>query len=276
MNYYTKFSLITATLGRVEEIEDLLISLTKQSYKNFELIIVDQNTHRLIENIVQKYDDLFPIIYIRSDRKGLSYNRNIGITKATGDIIGFPDDDCTYSEHLLENVKICFDSKKSDFVLLSAVDPITNLNFIPSEQNVLNKKSILRKCISFNVFTVFKKDARFDAQLGVGAYFGSGEETDYMWNVLNESSKGYFAENAEVYHPSNLSSKNTERAYKYGLGFGALFKKEFLRTKKYSVLFEFLIFLIRSFVAIFVTKNRLFYYKTLIGRFRGFLMYKPN
>lgn len=36
-----KFSLITATLGRVHEIENLLISLSKQTYKDFELILVD-------------------------------------------------------------------------------------------------------------------------------------------------------------------------------------------------------------------------------------------
>ena len=35
-----KISLVTATLGRVDEIEDLLISLIKQTFQNFELIIV--------------------------------------------------------------------------------------------------------------------------------------------------------------------------------------------------------------------------------------------
>ena len=47
-----KISLVTATLGRVDEINILLDSLVKQTYKNFELIIVDQNEHYKVQNIV--------------------------------------------------------------------------------------------------------------------------------------------------------------------------------------------------------------------------------
>ena len=103
-----KFSLITATLGRVAEIENLLISLSKQTYKDFELILVDQNSHRFIEEIVRRYESIISIIYIRSNRRGLSYNRNIGLDVATGEIVGFPDDDCTYSKNVLEDVKNSF------------------------------------------------------------------------------------------------------------------------------------------------------------------------
>lgn len=38
-----KFSLIMATCGRRDDILDLLKSLEQQTYKNFELIVVDQN-----------------------------------------------------------------------------------------------------------------------------------------------------------------------------------------------------------------------------------------
>ena len=40
-----RFSLITATLGRVEEVRCLCVSLSKQTFKDFELYIVDQNEH---------------------------------------------------------------------------------------------------------------------------------------------------------------------------------------------------------------------------------------
>ncbi|MFC7347702.1 glycosyltransferase family 2 protein [Chryseobacterium zhengzhouense] len=271
-----KFSLITATLGRVAEIEELLISLSDQTYKNFELILVDQNSHTLIEEIVRKYDNRFSIKYIRSDKKGLSYNRNIGLDLATGEIVGFPDDDCTYSKNVLEDVKNTFIENNFDFVLLKANDPITDLNFITAEERTLTKKDIIKKCISYNVFTRLKKDVEFDIQLGVGSFFGSGEETDYMWAVLDNQNIGGFAKNSTVYHPANLSSKDNERAYKYGLGFGAIFKKEYIRTKKISILFQFFKYLLRSAGGIILSRNKAFYYKTLIGRIKGFNNFRIN
>lgn len=46
-----RFSLITATLGRVEEVRCLCVSLSKQTFKDFELYIVDQNEHHELEDI---------------------------------------------------------------------------------------------------------------------------------------------------------------------------------------------------------------------------------
>lgn len=263
-------SLVTATLGRVNEVEDLLISLSKQTYKKFELIIVDQNDHKLLADLVKNYQNLFTIKYIRSNRKGLSINRNVGIQYCEGNIIGFPDDDCYYSDNVLKKVSDAFSKNKSKFVLLEAIDPKLNIKYITKEKDVLFRKDIMKKCISFNVFTYLNKDVKFDDKLGVGAYFGSGEETDYMWSVIKNEDKGEFLQNAYVYHPANLSSNDLNRAYKYALGFGAIFKKEYLRQNNFLVVLQFINYLIRSLGGIIFSKNKKFYYETLKGRLKGF------
>ena len=125
-----KISLVTATLGRVDEINILLDSLVKQTYKNFELIIVDQNEHYKVQNIVDRYTNILNIKYIRSSTKGLSYNRNVGIKECSGDIIGFPDDDCYYSDNLLEEIVYTFKEKKNKITLVEAYDSITKNIFI--------------------------------------------------------------------------------------------------------------------------------------------------
>lgn len=100
-----KFSLILATLGRDKEVANFLESLKNQSYKNFELIVVDQNQDGKIDNIIQEYKKDFFINHIKIKEKGLSYARNVGLKYINGEIVAFPDDDCEYPENLLENDK---------------------------------------------------------------------------------------------------------------------------------------------------------------------------
>lgn len=50
-----KVSLILATLGRYEEVKIFLDSLLNQTYKDFEVVIVDQNEDGSLDKLVQEY-----------------------------------------------------------------------------------------------------------------------------------------------------------------------------------------------------------------------------
>ena len=49
-----KFSLIMATLGRFEDVSNFCKVLAKQTYNNFELIVVDQNEGDGLSEILEK------------------------------------------------------------------------------------------------------------------------------------------------------------------------------------------------------------------------------
>ena len=88
-------SLITATYGRTEEVRTFIrFYPARQSYKDFEFILVDQNPHFILREMVAEYASRLTIQYIRSEAKGLSLNRNIGLDYSRGEIVAFPDDDC--------------------------------------------------------------------------------------------------------------------------------------------------------------------------------------
>ena len=95
-------SLIMPTLNRFDDIYRFMDSLLEQTYKNFELIVVDQNDNDKVKEIVDKYVDCLDIKYIKSNKKGLSYNRNLGIDVAKGEVLAFPDDDCAYKPDTIE------------------------------------------------------------------------------------------------------------------------------------------------------------------------------
>jgi glycosyltransferase involved in cell wall biosynthesis len=90
-----KFSLVLATVGRTQEVARFLDSLARQTYRDFELIVVDQNPDDRLVELLRPFELRFPIIHLRCER-GVSRARNLGPKYVSGDIVGFPDDDCWY------------------------------------------------------------------------------------------------------------------------------------------------------------------------------------
>lgn len=275
-----KFSLVMATLGRVEEVELFMKSLILQDYPNHELIIVDQNEHHLLEELVQKYEDALTIKYIRSDRKGLSYNRNVGIRQATGDILGFPDDDCEYPDHFLMEVNSFFETdtkyqfyscntkdKNKDYGMCRMLDydcDVTAYNAVPT----IFSSSLFVKCSQENRHF-------FDPMLGVGAKFGSGEEPDYARSLIYNGLKGRYFANTKVYHPAKLDEyQDPERTFKYALGFGAQFKKEIVYRRNYLMFPKFLFHIATNLWGVLFKKKKIIYWHALKGRLIGFVDYK--
>src|SRR5258706_3480193 len=101
-----RFSLILATINRTAELEIFLNSLKLQTFRDFELIVVDQNSDYRLAPILENYAGVFPINNLRSE-KGLSRARNKAIMAAGGAILSFPHDDCWYSPNLLGEIN-CF------------------------------------------------------------------------------------------------------------------------------------------------------------------------
>ena len=106
------------TINRRNELIIFLQSLESQTYKNFELIVLDQNAGDFITEIIEGFQKHLDIKYIKSSEWGLSLNRNEGLIIADGDIIAFPDDDCEYPEDILEKVVKFFEENKQDLLVI--------------------------------------------------------------------------------------------------------------------------------------------------------------
>lgn len=101
-------SVIINTLNRASYLRNTLIALTKQSFKDFELVIVNgpstDNTKEVVLEIKKELN--VEIKYIEINQANLSISRNVGIINASGEIIAFIDDDgvpeCSWLEELLK------------------------------------------------------------------------------------------------------------------------------------------------------------------------------
>lgn len=273
----SKFSLIVPTYGRIKEFEIFLESLKKQTYKNFELIVVDQNKHNSILDITQRYEEDIDIKYIKSNKLGLSYNRNLGINSAKGSIIAFPDDDCEYDEKTLETVNKFFEESSYDFYTCKVIDKVSAKQFGKSEckDTEVKYNNVMKNCVSISIFIKYidKNDIIFDEKLGVGSIYPSGEESDLVFSLLHKGYTGYYYSNNYIYHP--YKENDDTRVKGDSLGLGALMKKEIIYRKNIKMLGFYICRLIRPVVGIFVMpKRRTYFCGAIKYRVIGFVKYK--
>jgi glycosyltransferase involved in cell wall biosynthesis len=96
-----KISVVVPAYNAAETILTLLNSLTKQSFKDFEVIVVDDFSQDNTTHIVQS----FPYSLIQlSENHGPAYCRNTGAGAAKGEILVFTDSDCFAAHTWLENI----------------------------------------------------------------------------------------------------------------------------------------------------------------------------
>jgi len=277
-----KISLICATYNRSTELEQLLKSLVAQTYKNFEIIVVDQIKNGLIDDICQSYIQQLDLIHIKSQRLGLSNNRNQGITAATGGILGFPDDDCTYYPDTLQNVISYFATNPNTSLVYGKIyNRVMKKNIMRNwpviTTAVTNLYSIMLYSSSIVVFIV-NNDIYFDKKFGVNEMYGALEDIDLCYSCFKDDAKLEYCPKIEVNHPEVSSNfLNCNKAYSYGRGWGAFFAKH-LNPKNVPLfigILGYVVLLALRDIVLFrpTAKGRIY---SIIGRLNGFYDYLIN
>lgn len=89
-----RYSVIVPVYDRPQEVDELLDSLTRQTVKNFEVIIVEDGSSKRSDEVVAKYSDRFPIQYFYKPNTGPGPSRNFGFQRARGEYFVVFDSDC--------------------------------------------------------------------------------------------------------------------------------------------------------------------------------------
>tara|TARA_B100001778_G_C18561387_1_gene617926 strand:+ start:69 stop:836 length:768 start_codon:yes stop_codon:yes gene_type:complete len=111
-----KITIITVCFNSELTIEDTILSIMKQDYKNIEYIIIDGKSTDSTVKIIQKYNDYIDY-FISENDNGIYDAMNKGISKATGQIIGILNSDDFYpNKYILSNVVKTFIKENCDAV----------------------------------------------------------------------------------------------------------------------------------------------------------------
>lgn len=127
-------SVAITTFNRPDTLWECLQSLQEQSFKNFEIIIVNGGDIDTVKSVVAKFNHL-AIKIIQQEKKGLVEARNLGWKEAKGEIVCMIDDDLVVSENWLIEILNTFSSDDS-------IGGVTGPTII-SEERLCDRDAIL-------------------------------------------------------------------------------------------------------------------------------------
>ena len=271
-----RFSLILATLGRVEEPRAFLASLGDAALVR-EVIVVDQNEDDRLGPVLAAFPHI-PFVRLRMAPGHLTAARNAGIPLARGEIVAFPDDDCTYSPGLLERVATRLAALPAPGMVTALVatergTPSTG-GQAPARPGPVTRDNVFVTAREPGMFIAREVLARlggFDRRFGLGTPFTSCESADLALRTLEADIPVVFDPSLVVWHPdSRLSAAGIARARANAAGFGAC-----LRHHHYGII-TFIRYLLRPLGGVLLSALRgdragiAYYGLTLRGRLWGY------
>lgn len=108
------FSIIVPVYNRLDEVRDLLESLSKQSDKDFEVVLVEDGSSLPCVGAVKEFEHLVDVKYFFKENEGRSIARNYGLERAKGSYFLFFDSDCVIPEQYISTLKTALEKDFTD------------------------------------------------------------------------------------------------------------------------------------------------------------------
>lgn len=181
-----KYSVVIPTHNRNDFLLNALNSVLNQTYKPFEIIVVDDlsnfETKKCVDEIAEKHK--FDINYVTStSTNGVSHSYNLGSSYSKGDFLSFLDDDDYWDTRYLEKVSEIINKKKVEIVLtvltqFNEENEFKLFKVPPDDYNVDDFYLVNPGVLRSNV--VIKKE-KFDLVHGYDeSIFGSSDKEIFM------------------------------------------------------------------------------------------------
>lgn len=111
-----KFSICIPTLNEEKYIGGILGCLEKQTFKDFEVVIVDGESQDKTKEEVLKFSNKFPLKFLKSPKRGVSFQRNFAAKNAVNDYVIFFDADVMIENDFLEKINNHLEKQNIDIL----------------------------------------------------------------------------------------------------------------------------------------------------------------
>ena len=207
------YSIIIPVYNRPDEVDELLQSLTRQTYKNFEVLIVEDGSTKKCEEVVGSYKEELEIYYFFKENSGQGFSRNYGYERAKGDYFIVFDSDCLIPPHYLVTVE---SQLEDDF-----------LDAFGGPDKASDSFTITQKAINQSMTSLFTTGGIRGRKQHAGTFHPrsfnmgisrevyeqtggynlpkKGEDIDFSIRIIEEGFKAGLIEEAYVYHKRRTS-----------------------------------------------------------------------
>lgn len=119
VDFQVLISVIVPVYNCEQYIETCLRSIEKQTYLNFEIICIDDDSQDSSREVVERCLNSMQLknVFIKNDvNRGVGYARNCGLKRASGDLVVFVDGDDYIDVHMIEYMyKAISENDKIDY-----------------------------------------------------------------------------------------------------------------------------------------------------------------
>lgn len=219
------FSIIIAVFQRENELSELLESLTIQTDKDFEVIVVDDGSPEKLQSVAEEFKLKLNLKYFYKSNSGPGKSRNFGMEKASGNYFIFLDSDTIvpndYISIVRENLEKNYtdayggpDAAAEDFTDLQKAISFSMTSFLTTGGIRGGKRQIGKfQPRSFNM-GISKK--AFEKTGGFGE-LRIGEDPDLSMTLWENGFETQLIQEAKVYHKRRTSLKKfAKQVYQFG------------------------------------------------------------
>lgn len=196
-------SVIIPTYNEEKDIRSCILSLKRQSHKNFEITVVDDGSTDKTVEIIKEFKE---VKIIMGQHKGPGFSRNLGARYAKGNILIFIDADMTFEKRYIEE-------------LIRPIVERNEIGTIHGQEYASNSKNNLARCwgkIRVNIREEVKEGVIFraikrDKFLELGGFDPKYGYADDQTFFLKYGLKSLFVPTAICYHKNPDTLKEVYR-----------------------------------------------------------------
>ena len=108
-----RYSIIVPVFNRPDEVDELLDSLTRQTVKDFEVIIVEDGSTKTCKDVCEKYASILDLHYYFKENSGPGQSRNYGAERSKGEYLLILDSDVVLPDRYIENLELRIENQRS-------------------------------------------------------------------------------------------------------------------------------------------------------------------
>ena len=219
-----KYSIIVPVYNRPDEVDELLESLSNQTHRDFEVIIVEDGSVKTCKDVCNKYADILALHYYAKENSGPGQSRNYGAERSNGEWLLILDSDVVLPKGYLEAIDKSLSSTSDEIVAFGGPDA-AHPSFTPVQKAISYsmtsffttggirgsspQSGVARGALDKFYPRSFNMGIRRDVYLQLGGFtkMRFGEDIDFSYRIVEAGYRPRLFPDAWVWHKRRTDFK---------------------------------------------------------------------